>query len=60
MDEVLGPLEEIGGFVRFTSADEFQLSPDGMMTRCRRCIAEIEPWRSPQAVTGEFNPTPFG
>lgn len=61
MDNVLGPLEEIGGFVRFTSADEFQLSgPDGMMTRYRRCIGEIEPWRSPQAVTGEFNPTPSG
>lgn len=61
MDDVLGPVEEIGGFVRFTSADEFQLSgPDGMMTRYRRCIGGIEPWRSPQAVTGEFNPTPSG
>ena len=48
MDEVVGPVSNYGGDVRFTNADEFQLTePDGSMTRYRRCVGEIEPWPAP-------------
>lgn len=48
MDEVVGPVSEYGGDVRFTTADEFQLTePDGSTMSYRRCVGDIEPWPAP-------------
>lgn len=57
MDQVAGPVTNIGGVLQLVDRDEFHLSyPDGSGTRYRRCIGDQEPWRARQTTTGEFHP----